>query len=78
MSVHPREHDQDAVATGSAPPDSPVPGAAGDERHAELGAPADDELRHLLGGLGQHDQPRRAPVRREAVALIRPQLQRGR
>ena len=60
-------------ATGSAPPERPVPAPRATNGIAVRGAGAHDRL-HLLGRLGQADEPGDHPPPRQPVALVRAQL----
>ena len=60
-------------ATGSAPPERPGAGAAGDERHALARAEPDDAL-HLRRRLRQDDERRHRAPAREPVAVVDAQL----
>ena len=62
-------------ATGSAPPESPVPGPAGDEGNRRVVADADDGL-HLRRRAGQRDERGDHAPAGEPVALVGPQLLR--
>ena len=62
-------------ATGSAPPERPVPAPRATNGIALLVAEPDDRL-HLLDAAGQRDERGHHAATRQAVALVRPQLLR--
>ena len=62
-------------ATGSAPPERPVPAPRATNGIALLVADPDDRL-HLLDAAGKRDERRHDAGARQAVALVRPQLLR--
>ena len=60
-------------ATGSAPPESPVPGSARDERDAVPRAQPENRL-HVFRRAREHDRRRLRPPAGEAVAVVRREL----
>ena len=56
-------------ASGSAPPDRDVPGAAGHDLHVIVVAVLQN-LRDMLDRFPQHDDQRQLPVRGQGVGLV--------